>query len=147
MTQIDILDVTHDGFAGHVSPETAYETLQHVDAAKIIDVRTRPEWAFVGLPVVAENQLACVEWLVFPEMKPNTGFVDLVSQQYPETETVLFMLCRSGARSMAAAQAMTAAGYSAVYNIAGGFEGDLDALGHRGTVNGWKQAGLPWGQQ
>jgi len=58
---------------------------------------------------------------------------------------VLF-LCRSGARSRAAAMAATAAGYARAYNVAEGFEGDLDAEGHRGRVNGWKVAGLPWRQ-
>jgi rhodanese-related sulfurtransferase len=55
-------------------------------------------------------------------------------------------LCRSGVRSRAAAIAMTRAGFSRAYNIAGGFEGDLDGERHRGAANGWKAAGLPWKQ-
>jgi rhodanese-related sulfurtransferase len=58
---------------------------------------------------------------------------------------VLF-LCRSGARSRAAAVALTAEGFHAAYNIVGGFEGDLDEARHRGQRNGWKAAGLPWVQ-
>jgi len=58
---------------------------------------------------------------------------------------VLF-LCRSGARSRAAAIAMTRAGYTRAYNISGGFEGDLDGQRHRGGTNGWKASGLPWRQ-
>jgi rhodanese-related sulfurtransferase len=56
-------------------------------------------------------------------------------------------LCRSGARSRAAAMAMTAKGYNKCYNVAEGFEGNLDAEQHRGRVSGWKAAGLPWKQQ
>jgi len=55
-------------------------------------------------------------------------------------------LCRSGARSRAAAIAMTAAGFAKAFNASGGFEGDLDALRHRGNNNGWKAAQLPWKQ-
>ena len=58
----------------------------------------------------------------------------------------MLLLCRSGGRSRAAAMALTAAGYAHAYNIAGGFEGDLNATKHRGGMNGWKAAGLPWNQ-
>jgi rhodanese-related sulfurtransferase len=56
----------------------------------------------------------------------------------------LFVICRSGRRSLAAAKAM--AGYRACHNVAGGFEGPLDDERHRGYVGGWKAAGLPWHQ-
>ena len=56
----------------------------------------------------------------------------------------LFFICRSGSRSLAAAKAMAAAGYRACHNVAGGFEGPLDDDSHRGSVGGWKAAGLPW---
>jgi rhodanese-related sulfurtransferase len=58
----------------------------------------------------------------------------------------MLFLCRSGARSRAAAMALTAAGYTSCYNIAEGFEGNPDAERHRGTTGGWKAAGLPWAQ-
>jgi rhodanese-related sulfurtransferase len=53
-------------------------------------------------------------------------------------------LCRSGARSHSAAEAATRAGWRECYNVLEGFEGDKDAAHHRGTVGGWKKAGLPW---
>jgi rhodanese-related sulfurtransferase len=55
-------------------------------------------------------------------------------------------LCRSGARSRAAAAALTRIGFEKAFNVAGGFEGDLDGEGHRGAITGWKAAGLPWRQ-
>ncbi len=61
-------------------------------------------------------------------------------------DTPLLFLCRSGARSKSAAMAMARAGYTRAYNVAGGFEGNLDGEGHRGGINVWKAAGLPWRQ-
>jgi rhodanese-related sulfurtransferase len=58
----------------------------------------------------------------------------------------VLLLCRSGARSRAAAIALTAAGYGPCYNVSEGFEGDRDGAAHRGSVGGWKVAGLPWAQ-
>ena len=40
----------------------------------------------------------------------------------------------------------TERGYTACYNVADGFEGELDEHNHRNSVNGWKVAGLPWWQ-
>jgi rhodanese-related sulfurtransferase len=61
-------------------------------------------------------------------------------------DSPIYFICRSGARSAAAAAAITAAGYSRCYNVAGGFEGKRDTDGHRGTVEGWKADKLPWSQ-
>jgi rhodanese-related sulfurtransferase len=115
-------------------------------------VRTAPEWTFVGLPDLAslERATVCVEWQSYPSMAPNPAFVAEVQRATEgpgaRKDAPLLFLCRSGARSRAAAIAMTAAGYSRAYNIAGGFEGDLDARRHRGIANGWKAAKLPWKQ-
>jgi rhodanese-related sulfurtransferase len=61
-------------------------------------------------------------------------------------EVPVMFLCRSGVRSHAAAQLAAQSGYARAMNILEGFEGDLDAHGHRGTVGGWRKAGLPWVQ-
>jgi rhodanese-related sulfurtransferase len=83
-------------------------------------------------------------------MAPNPSFVADVSQSVLRSggakDAPVFFLCRSGARSRAAAVAMTGAGFSRAYNVAGGFEGDVDREGHRGAKNGWKAAELPWRQ-
>lgn len=136
------------GYAGDVAPATAWKILgQHKDAA-LIDVRTRPEWNFVGLPDLESlaKKPALVEWQIFPSMQPNPDFVSALSGALADKDAPLLFLCRSGARSAAAAKAMTAAGYSTCLNVADGFEGPLNAEARRGAAGGWKAAGLPWRQ-
>jgi len=83
-------------------------------------------------------------------MAPNADFVAQTSGALAGagagSETPVLFLCRSGARSRAAAMAMTRAGFQNAFNIAGGFEGDLDAKRQRGNEKGWKAEGLPWKQ-
>lgn len=140
------------GYAGDVTAEEAWRLLAAEPGAVLIDVRTRAEWAFVGLPDIEATgrPLLAEEWQVFPEGTPNPRFVADVTAKLdaagvPRAAPVL-CLCRSGQRSAAAAAALTGAGYTRCLNVAGGFEGPLDADGHRGTAAGWKAAGLPWRQ-
>lgn len=136
------------GYAGDVAPATAWKILSEHKEAMLVDVRTRPEWNFVGLPDLAPlaKQPALVEWQVFPSMQPNPDFVTALSGALANKDAPLLFLCRSGARSAAAAKAMTAAGYSTCLNVADGFEGPLNAEAKRGAAGGWKAAGLPWRQ-
>jgi rhodanese-related sulfurtransferase len=136
------------GYAGDVAPATAWKILSEHKEAMLVDVRTRPEWNFVGLPDLAPlaKQPALVEWQVFPSMQPNPDFVTALSGALANKGAPLLFLCRSGARSAAAAKAMTAAGYSTCLNVADGFEGPLNAEAKRGSAGGWKAAGLPWRQ-
>lgn len=137
-----------------VTPPEAYDILRRDSAAVLIDVRSRAEWAFVGVPDLSEigTGPVLVEWAVYPSMSRNPGFVaELTERLSSLAPDRLLFLCRSGARSMAAAQTMVAAlaeqGLPAhCTNVAQGFEGDLNAEGHRGTANGWKACGLPWRQ-
>jgi rhodanese-related sulfurtransferase len=136
------------GYAGDVAPATAWKILSENKDAVLIDVRTRAEWSYVGLPELASigKKPALLEWQVFPGMQQNPEFVSVLGNAIANKETPLLFLCRSGARSAAAAKAMSAAGYSACFNVAEGFEGPLDAEGKRGTAAGWKATGLPWRQ-
>lgn len=135
-----------------LAPTDAYAALKTSGSAAIVDVRTRAEWAFVGVPDVSETgrQLFTVEWVTFPQMTPNQHFLDqLLEQVGGELPERLFFICRSGARSMMAARLVAEAAESQgrpihCTNVAEGFEGDLDASRHRGRVNGWKVRGLPW---
>ncbi|HMT49022.1 MAG TPA: rhodanese-like domain-containing protein, partial [Dietzia sp.] len=86
-----------------------------------------------------------IEWMTSAGER-NQRFVEQLAEAGLGPDTPVLFLCRSGARSAAAASAATAAGYGPAYNVAEGFEGDPDDTGHRGTVNGWKVAGLPWRQ-
>jgi rhodanese-related sulfurtransferase len=121
--------------------------------AFLIDVRTSAEWNFVGVPQTPGDARPAIlaEWQTYPAMSVDAGFAERLSQHILENggsrESRLFFLCRSGARSMSSAAAMTAAGFAHCFNVLGGFEGPVDADGHRGTVAGWKAEGLPWSQR
>lgn len=136
-------------YAGDIPPKQAWEMLEQDSEAVLIDVRTQPEWRFVGVPVLETlgKRPMLLEWIRFPDGARNEGFVDQLKQAVGEQDRPLLFLCRSGARSAAAAAAMTQAGYTQCYNIAEGFEGDKDPEGHRGRAGGWKVAGLPWAQE
>ena len=136
-------------YAGDVDVAEAWAALQTDRTAQLVDVRTTAEWSFVGLPDLSAigRRVHCIEWTVCPAMEPNQAVVSETSAaRGAANDIAVYFLCRSGARSRAAAIAMTAAGYTKCFNIAGGFEGDLDDERHRGRKNGWKAAGLPWVQ-
>jgi rhodanese-related sulfurtransferase len=136
-------------YAGDITPERAWEILASDENSVLIDVRTKPEWSFVGVCDLESlnKQPALIEWQVFPTMAVNESFGESVDSIGAPQDAPLLFLCRSGARSRNAAIAATERGYQACYNVAGGFEGDPDGERHRGRVNGWKAAGLPWVQQ
>ena len=140
-------------YAGDVTCLQCWQILQSQPDAQLIDVRSAAEWAFVGVPQTAATgrDVIFAEWQTFPTMAPNPQFAEQVVAELESRgtspDTPVFFLCRSGARSRAAAQVLTAAGYAKAYNVAGGFEGDVNEHGHRGRVNGWKYDGLPWSQQ
>jgi rhodanese-related sulfurtransferase len=140
------------GYAGDVAPTTAWKILSDQKDAILIDCRTRAEWNYVGLPDLEAlaKKPTLVEWQVFPSMQPNPEFVAAVESALGRAlggkDAPLLFICRSGARSAAAAKAMTAAGYSTCLNVSDGFEGPLDATAKRGAAGGWKAAGLPWRQ-
>jgi len=144
-----VMSANAEDYAGDVSPAYAYDVLKAEENAVLIDVRTRPEWGFVGVPDLSDigKLVGFIEWVSYPEMAPNDLFpVELTRFCGDDKTRAVFFLCRSGQRSRAAAIAATAAGFDRAYNIEGGFEGSLDATRHRGGVNGWKAAGLPWAQ-
>ena len=128
-------------YAGDLTAREAAALLQERDDAVLIDVRTMAEWNWVGVPDVPGTRF--VQWVGWPGGQPNPDFVAEAGRDLDHSQPLL-MLCRSGARSAAAAHALTAAGFAEVYNVADGFEGDLDAAGHR--TSGWRGAGLPWRQ-
>lgn len=126
-------------YAGALLPAEAYALMQKAPGAKLIDVRTRAEWDFVGKVPGS----VMIEWQTYPASQPNPDFLDELKAQ-AEKDAIVMFLCRSGARSHAAASAAGQIGYTRSYNVLQGFEGDKDAQGHRGSVGGWQFAGLPW---
>ena len=132
------LGVTYEG---SVTPDEAHALMQADPTARIVDVRSKAEWEFVGrIPGAIE-----IEWKTWPGMQPNPKFMTELAAKVPPDVPVLF-LCRSGGRSHDAALAAQQAGYQDAYNILEGFEGDKDAGQHRNTTGGWRAAGLPWVQ-
>ena len=133
----------------NVSPRAVYETLRTDKQARLVDVRTDAEWAFVGLPDLSEvgQEPVLIPWQVYPTMQVNGGFADHLRQAGLTPEHKIYFLCRSGVRSVAAARAAAAAGFPHVFNIADGFEGPPDEDGHRGVTAGWKADALPWQQR
>lgn len=141
-----------DAVVEDVSVLDVWKQLEANKKAQLVDVRTRPEWAFVGVPDISElgRRVLMIEWQTFPDSRVDPAFEDRLKKQINEAgvekDADLFFICRSGGRSRMAAEAMAAAGYSRCHNVAEGFEGPLDADRHRGNLAGWKSAGLAWVQ-
>ncbi|MEM7695718.1 MAG: rhodanese-like domain-containing protein [Pseudomonadota bacterium] len=140
--------MAHDSEIAHASPAAVWSALSENSAARLVDVRTRAEWAYVGLPDLSAlgAEPILLEWQRFPDMTVAPDFADALASACPDAATPLYFLCRSGVRSLAAARALRDRGYPHVFNITDGFEGPPDGEGHRGTVAGWKADGLPWRQ-
>lgn len=109
--------------------------------ATLVDVRTAEELHWVGRIPAALH----IEWASGREQVRNEHFLEQLAEKVPRDRQVLF-LCRSGARSVAAARAATAAGYKSAWNVSQGFEGPIDSEKQRGRIGGWRAAGLPWQQ-
>ena len=136
-------------------PEEAWRALENSGDAVLVDVRTRPEWIYVGLPDLGPigKTALTIEWRRYPDMQINPGFFETLDAALgPDAKpSEIYFICRSGARSMEAAMACAkrfeAEGRPvACVNVAEGFEGDLDERRRRGGVNGWKAKNLPWRQ-
>ncbi len=132
-----------------ISAHAGWHLLRERSDAILLDVRSSMEYLFVGHPINAVN----VPWIDEPDWTINPKFAAEVrleiqrmrSDQLIERIPVL-LICRSGVRSLEAGQVLVEAGFRDVYNIAHGFEGELDEAHRRGTVNGWRFEGLPWEQ-
>lgn len=143
--QPDLLDSAREAarreglaYAGELSPRDAWAAVA-AGQAVLLDVRTVEERAYVGrVPDTAH-----VAWATGTAQTRNPRFVREVESKLGKDSTIV-LICRSGKRSRAAAEALTAAGFRAVYNIGEGFEGEIDAEGQRGRSGGWRFHGLPW---
>jgi rhodanese-related sulfurtransferase len=143
-------DQNSDRAVDDVDVATAWEGLTSKPGAQLVDVRTRAEWTYVGIPDLGPigKRAVLVEWQTFPDQSVDLRFAERLAGELKalgvQLDDDLFFICRSGSRSMAAAMVMAEAGYRRCHNVASGFEGPLDDLRHRGTVGGWKATGLPW---
>lgn len=135
-------------YAGDLSPRDAFELIKNDPSSLLVDVRTSAEWHYVGYPDLRSvgKNVTLLSWRELPEMDVNSSFVNELFRQIPDKEAKICFLCRTGGRSQEAAIFATKNGYSNCYNIAYGFEGELDSKNHRGNINGWKADKLPWRQ-
>ena len=133
---------------GDVLSREAWTALEGDADAALVDVRTAAEWSYVGLPDLdpVGKRVVLAAWQEVPSGALNEGFLDDLAAAGLRPEQPIFFICRSGSRSLAAAHRARDAGYTRCSNVRDGFEGPRDAAGHRGTVAGWKAAGLPWQQ-
>ncbi|MBG6081885.1 rhodanese-like domain-containing protein [Rubrivivax gelatinosus] len=128
-------------YAGVVPPQDAWALVQ-AGLAQLVDVRTAEERKFVGQVPGSLH----VAWATGTALTRNPRFVRELEARIGGKDPVALLLCRSGKRSAAAAEAAAAAGFTNVFNVGEGFEGDLDAAQQRGHVNGWRRRALPWTQ-
>jgi rhodanese-related sulfurtransferase len=128
-----------------LSPKEAYKLLQEHPNAVLIDVRSHMEYLFVGHPAGSIH----IPWIDEPDWKQNPHFLTQVRQTMlggASGAAPVVLICRSGVRSLDAGKALVEAGVKDVYNVAEGFEGQLDETHHRSTLGGWRYHGLPWEQ-
>lgn len=146
----------------YMTPQQALDTKREGgDKVLLIDVRTRAEAMFVGMPRIAD---ALVPYVELPEFmndwdeKRSVYSVTLNNDFLPELQRrmaqkgvtkdqTIILLCRSGDRSARAADFLASQGFAKVFSVPEGFEGDPakdgPQTGQR-VVNGWKVAGLEW---
>lgn len=127
----------------NLKPQAAWEAIQQTPQALFLDVRMEIESLYVGRPPGVVN----IAWYEYPDLTPDpAAFVAAVEREAAAKDRPVYLICRSGKRTVEAGLALEAAGFTDVTNILEGFEGDLDERFHRSTKNGWRQAGLPWEQ-
>ncbi len=133
-----------------ISPQQAWQLLQDEPRAILVDVRSDMEFLFVGHPVGAIH----IPWIDYPDWRLNPNFVTEIRKlvlggichDQPNSGAPVVLICRSGKRSLEAGILLINEGFCDVYNVAEGFEGELDEEHHRGTLGGWRFHGLPWEQ-
>ena len=135
-----------------ISPREAFDLLQQKANAIFVDVRSHMEYLFIGHPVGAIH----IPWIDEPDWDINPNFVREIRQLVlggtshegfgAHHDVPVVLICRSGKRSLEAGNLLIKEGFTEVYNITDGFEGELDDEHHRSTLAGWRFDGLPWEQ-
>lgn len=137
-------------YAGDVTAREAWRELESNPQALLVDVRTRVEWTLIGKPDLSSigREPLYLDWVACQGKEPPFAgkLKAALEERGVARDAPIYFMCQSGGRSKVAAIECTALGYTRAYNIAEGFEGDLDEQQHRNSVNGWKVAGLPWTQ-
>lgn len=132
-----------------LTPKQAWQLQQDEPKALLVDVRSQMEFLFIGHPVGAIH----IPWIDEPDWNINPHFAAEVRKlvlggldHQSHSNVPVMLICRSGKRSKEAGELLLKEGFGQVYNIADGFEGELDDKHHRSTLGGWRFDGLPWEQ-
>jgi rhodanese-related sulfurtransferase len=127
----------------HLEPLAAWAEIQNTPNALFIDVRMEIESLYVGRPPGVEN----IPWYEYPDLQADpVKFAQVVAREAGDKTRPVYLICRSGKRTVEAGEALEAAGFTNVTNILHGFEGELNETFHRSTLSGWRHDGLPWEQ-
>lgn len=156
---LDTLDVPASKLASHalhVDARAAHRLRQQTDSVVLIDIRSRDEVSFAGWPLGADGNVPYMEPALPLHWNTQRGALDmaavpafgervqaLIAALGRERVDLVILLCQTGDRSARAADELIRYGYVRVATVIDGFEGDLGTDGRR-SVNGWKNAGLPW---
>ena len=132
----------------NISSFECFNKLSKIYNSYLIDVRTKPEWEFIGIPDLSSlnKKTIFISWHMYPKMKINSFFKNQIIESNIKKNDELFLICRSGGRSLHAAKYLISCGYNHCYNVSDGFEGDKNNQNHRSAINGWKYNNLPWKQ-
>lgn len=139
--------MAEESIIDEATPDEAFTTLETDEDAVLVDVRTEAEWEQVGTPTLGQGDrpIWMIEWVKGPERVPNMDFLrEIAAKSGGALPKRMFFICRSGARSAAAAEAVAA--FAAARgenvhctNVLEGFEGLPGATG----ASGWQARGLP----
>ena len=132
----------------NISSRECFEKLSIEVNSQLIDVRTKPEWIYVGVPDLSSinKKVIFVSWQVYPEMGTNKFFENQILESNIIKDNNLYFICRSGNRSNNAAEFLASRGFSNCFNVIDGFEGKLNHERHRTLIDGWQFNNLPWKQ-
>ena len=125
-------------YSGGVTPKQAWELFTS-GQVQLVDVRSAEERKFVGYVPGSLH----VPWASGTSLTRNPRFTRELEAKVGKDAPIL-LLCRSGKRSALAAEAAAKAGFTRVFNILEGFEGEIDEQKHRGVGDGWRFHQLPW---
>ena len=132
----------------NISSQECFKKLSIEVHSQLIDVRTKPEWIYVGVPDLSSinKKVIFVSWQVYPEMGTNKFFENQILESNIKKDNNLYFICRSGNRSNNAAEFLASRGFSNCFNVIDGFEGKLNHERQRTLIDGWQFNNLPWKQ-
>ena len=145
----------------YLTSKEAYE-MARKDSSNLlfIDIRTRAEATYIGLPSLIDANIPLSRTGNFEQwdekkntfkLVRNTEFIRQINEALEKKglnkDSPIVLICRSGSRSAKAARILHISGFKNVYSVTDGFEGDKMRTGpYKGQrlVNGWKNNDLPW---